>query len=537
MRTILFDQKKIVFFIFFIFLVIGFKSINDYGVSSDEYNSRVKGFTTLKYIGEKISPELTKKFSKDKVFESLHETTHIKYYGVVYEAPAAFLEVIFGIEDKNNQFKLRHYLNFIIFFVSLIFFYKLLNNRFDNWKLSILGVLMIFLSPRIFANSFYNNKDIIFLSFFIFSIYFSFCFIEKDNNKNIILSSLFSALAIDVRIAGIVTPAILTLVYIISKIKNGYNIKSISKQLIKYLFFLGFFTTVFWPYLWSNPIKNFYDAFVQMSSYPHKIYNLFKGEYLLSTNMPIDYLPTWIIYTTPIIYIIFFIIGFIYLLKIFFTDKKFFLNQNQNKDFLIIAILLFIFFSTLLLGATFYNGWRQFYFLYPLIIYISIYAIFKILNKFSKKIIFLVTFIFIISFSNTSYWMIKNHPHQYVYFNFLAGKNFNDKFEMDYWGLSYKENIEFILDYQKTGKINLFNISHYKLYHSLWIFSNEERNRINLVRSPKEADYIITNYYYINPDVTKGFKNAKMKDFPIEGLKVLKEVKVDGVSINTIFKK
>ena len=384
-KTILFDQKKIVFFIFFFFLAIGFKSINDYGVSSDEYNSRVKGFTTLDYIGKKISPELTKKFSKDKVFESLHKTTHIKYYGVVYEAPAAFLEVVLGIEDKNNQFKLRHYLNFIIFFISLIFFYKLLYNRFDNWQLSMLGVLMIFLSPRIFANSFYNNKDIIFLSFFIFSFYYSFQFIEKDINKNIVLSSLFSALAIDIRIAGIITPAILLFIYIISKLKGGYNIKIISKQLIKYLFFLVFFTILFWPYLWSNPIKNFYNAFIQMSNYPHEIYNLYKGEYLLSTNMPIDYLPTWVIYTTPIIYIIFFIIGFIYLLKIFFTDKNFFLNQNQNKDFLICTILLFTFFSVILLGSTFYNGWRQFYFLYQLIIYIFIFSIFKILKKFSKK--------------------------------------------------------------------------------------------------------------------------------------------------------
>ena len=536
MKTILFDQKKIVFFIFFIFLVIGFKCIDDYGVSSDEYNSRVKGFTTLKYVGKKVSPELTKKFSKDKVFESLHKT-HLKYYGVVYEAPAAFLEVILGIEDKNNQFKLRHYLNFIIFFISLIFFYKLLNNRFNNWQLSILGVLMIFLSPRIFANSFYNNKDIIFLSFFILSLYYSFRFIEKDTNKNVILSALFAALAIDVRIPGIVIPAVLSLVYFLFKFKSGYHIKNIFKQLIKYFFFLGLFIIIFWPYLWSNPIKNFYEAFLQMSSYPHEVYNLFKGEYILSTNVPIDYLPTWIIYTTPITYILFFVVGFLYLLKTFFTDKNFLQNKNINKDFFIFTTLLFILFSTIILGATLYNGLRQLYFVYPLIIYISIFAIFKILNKFSKKANFLVTFIFLISFSHTTYWMIKNHPHQYVYFNFLAGKNFSDKFEMDYWGLSYKKNIEFILDYQKAGKINLFNISHYKLHHSLWIFSNEERNRINLVRSPVDADYIITNYYYVNPDPTKGFKNSKMKDFSTKELQIINDIKVDGVSINTLFKK
>ena len=27
------------------------------------------------------------------------------------------------------------------------------------------------------------------------------------------------------------------------------------------------------------------------------------------------------------------------------------------------------------------------------------------------------------------FWILKNHPHQYVYFNFLAGKNLNEKFD------------------------------------------------------------------------------------------------------------
>tara|TARA_Y100000741_G_C17993082_1_gene452868 strand:+ start:55 stop:432 length:378 start_codon:yes stop_codon:yes gene_type:complete len=125
--------------------------------------------------------------------------------------------------------------------------------------------------------------------------------------------------------------------------------------------------------------------------------------------------------------------------------------------------------------------------------------------------------------------MIKNHPHQYVYFNFLAGENFNEKFEMDYWGLSYKKNIEFLLDYQKVGKINLFNLSDIKLYYPLLGFNNNDRNRINVVESPEQADYFMTNYYYINPN--------RVNSFSTEKLKILNEIKVDGISINTLFRK
>ena len=91
-------NTTIIFYFFFIFIVIGLTSIKDYGVSSDEYNSRLKGFITLNYLGEKISPAITAKFKKDKNFTKLHETRKIKYYGVVFETPAAFLETILGLK-------------------------------------------------------------------------------------------------------------------------------------------------------------------------------------------------------------------------------------------------------------------------------------------------------------------------------------------------------------------------------------------------------------------------------------------------------
>ena len=35
--------------------------------------------------------------------------------------------------------------------------------------------------------------------------------------------------------------------------------------------------------------------------------------------------------------------------------------------------------------------------------------------------------------------MIRDHPYQNVYFNLLAGSDKRHRFELDYWGLSYKE--------------------------------------------------------------------------------------------------
>ena len=47
--------------------------------------------------------------------------------------------------------------------------------------------------------------------------------------------------------------------------------------------------------------------------------------------------------------------------------------------------------------------------------------------------------------------MIKHHPFQNVYFNMLAGKEIEKKFEMDYWGLSNKQALDYILKMERLN--------------------------------------------------------------------------------------
>ena len=58
--------NKFTFIFFLFFFLIGIFATKDYGVSSDEYASRIKGFVTLNYLGEKFAPDLNKKYKQDK---------------------------------------------------------------------------------------------------------------------------------------------------------------------------------------------------------------------------------------------------------------------------------------------------------------------------------------------------------------------------------------------------------------------------------------------------------------------------------------
>ena len=89
--------------------------------------------------------------------------------------------------------------------------------------------------------------------------------------------------------------------------------------------------------------------------------------------------------------------------------------------------------------------------------------------------------------------MIKSHPNQNVYFNILAGKKIEKRFEMDYWGLSNKQAFELILKKDKKEPIKIGSAGPISLENSKKILERKSRKRI-LITDNIEADYIIDNY-------------------------------------------
>ena len=204
-------RRYLIFFSFLLILFSGLFSVKDYGVSSDESDQRHSGFVELNYIGEKIAPSILNRYKGDRIYIDLSDEKYQdRFNGHLLNTVSAFFEVIFNIEDRRNVFIFKHHIYFLLFFFSLISFYKICQIRFEKWYISILGVLIIFLSPRIFANSFYDPKDIPFFSMLIFSVHFGLLFFKNRNFKYLIYFSIFNALVISgIRIFGIISPILI----------------------------------------------------------------------------------------------------------------------------------------------------------------------------------------------------------------------------------------------------------------------------------------------------------------------------------------
>ena len=104
-------------------------------------------------------------------------------YGVFFEVIAITIERIFRLNDFREIFYLRHLITNIFFIFGSLFFAKVIFKFTRDLNFSLWGSIILYTTPRIFANSFYKNKDLIFLSFFIIFIYYIFSFFKKENIK------------------------------------------------------------------------------------------------------------------------------------------------------------------------------------------------------------------------------------------------------------------------------------------------------------------------------------------------------------------
>ena len=532
-----FKINLLIFLIFLIYFIIGVNIYKDYGISFDENINRDNGFVSLKYIFEKIG--INADLSKFVVDIPNLSDYKDKAYGVVFDLPLAFFEFFFDIDNTRDAFLFRHLINFILFFISTVVFFILCNLIFQDKVLSLIGSLTLILSPRIFAESFYNPKDIIFMSLFIIATLFSVKFLRDKNNSSMLFAVFFSSLAVGVRIVGIYLPLI-TLFFFLFNTDNTNNKFKIFSS-IKYLFlFLGFLVFL-WPFLWEDTFLNLLVAFNEFKNYPWKGEILYFGKFINAEFTPWHYFFVWFLLTTPIIFSVIIILGVIYTFFIFFRNLfqiEVIKNNNLWREnyemfgifFLMVTITPIL--SVILFNSTLYSGWRQLYFLYPPLIILGLFFL-----NFLKKINIKYFKIFILIFSIQSlfsiYNIIKMHPHQHVYFNGLANSFIKGKFALDYWGVSNFQTLNHLLKNTNNDEfpIKISSSSFTDLNKTKLIMEAADANKINFIEDRHyESDFIFTNYYYF----TRPIYNKKRYTIP-DYFKSYYKFEINGNIVNELF--
>ncbi len=544
------DKKNYILILFFsIYIIFGLFIYRDFGIGIEEHFQRLNGFHWLNYFLSFSDFDLFKEAVNLKYNDILKNNPNLpnivffNFYGIVFDVPAAFIETIFKLDNSKLYFEIRHIFNFLIFLISSFFFYKILLKRF-NFVIAFSGLLIYSLSPRIFGDSFYNNKDVLFLSLLTISISFLFDFFDKANNKNLIFFCIFSALATSTRIMGIYLPILFIFFIFLEFLTNKKSILDFISLSLKITFFYIISLYLHYPYIWQLNILEISDWFNKFF-YSMNLKLLFLGHYYYMDYLPRSYLPIWIFISTPLILSILFIIGAFLLLKRFFyrliniSDRKtvgsdLWISNREKKDIFILFSFFSFFFYAIFFNVAMLSGWRHFYFLHIFFTYILMFGLFNLIIYFKKRTSMRIIYCFltlpvILLVSEN----VKFHPYQSLYFNNLLSKEYIKKFQVDAPSLSRVDALKSILiDSHNKKEVFVANSSWTPFVNGKDLLDPELKKKLVFIGQDfSRADYIYDNFIYKSDE-----KYNKSHMIPSD-FTIFKKLEIKDVHIYSIYKK
>ncbi len=127
-RNIFFKLDFYVYIFFISYFILGISIYSDYGISFDENINRTNGFVSLNYVINFLNLN----FDISPFYKSVPLISEYidREYGIVFDLPAAAIEVMLGIKNTKDIYLLRHLMTFLVFFLSTICFYILCLNIF-----------------------------------------------------------------------------------------------------------------------------------------------------------------------------------------------------------------------------------------------------------------------------------------------------------------------------------------------------------------------------------------------------------------------
>jgi hypothetical protein len=505
---------------FALLILLGLFLHRDYGIPWDESISHNNGVVSLSYV-LRGDPSLW--------------TYSDRYYGVLFEIPFAFLQEFSNLSMQELLF-VRHLCTFLFFLCGVYAFYCLCLKRWKSRPFALLGASLLVLSPRMFADAFYNSKDIPALVLFTVSIYTLALFLEKPNAGRAIAHALPSAALIAIRLPGIFIPAItvgvMGLLLVVRKSARNQWPKTVALLLL-YGSVMVSLTVLFWPFLWRSPVEHFLQAVSDMGRYTTRanLPVLYLGEFLRAFELPWHYLPVWISISTPPVLLLLFLAG---VCSVSWRFLRSFLHacRTQLLDGIVLVWFVAPVAAVIALDSIIYDGWRHLFFVYPALVYIALLGL-NVLLRFSAKLQrnerrelrMALLVLLCIHFFSVTWFMIKSHPYQNVYFNFFVGnmENARRNFDLDYWGLSFREGLEYIARTDSAATIPIAFLSGSP--DTIFILPPDQERRFSVpmregISPPK---YILNNYRFQRYD-----------DLPHDS--AIHTVQVYGASILSVFK-
>ena len=430
----------------------------DYGIIWDEWIQSQYGKLVLRFILSGGAARDCLTFGKTMyLYGGLFDTITATVYGFL----AGNLQAVAAsnyLQDLvlPSYFDTRHVINALFGFTAVLFA-GLLGKELRNWRTGFLSLLFVLLSPRFFGNSMNNPKDIPFAMGYVMSLYAMVRYFKswpRPRPASMLFLVVSIATAINIKAGGIMLLCYLFLFAGGIFLTEILQRKPFESSVRFFSFLLGISVAaylgglLFWPYGLLDPLHHPLKALAEHSSFiGARGTLLFEGRLIFNDQIPWYYLPKWIFISVPL---------YIHLgLLLFLVFIRRILKLPESRYFLMVVFaLIFPPLYAITKHSIIYDSWRHFLFIFPPMAVITALAWDSFFTYFQRRSMKIAGILLLaLTLLEPVNWMVRFHPHEYVYFNPLVGglRGAYGRYETDYWGNSLRMGSEWLARYYKRA--------------------------------------------------------------------------------------
>lgn len=420
--------------------------------------------------------------------------------------PVAFL--LEQLRDQPDRLMvLWHGYTWLWFMAGVWALYALCRETGLTRPVSCMGTLLLYLCPRFFAEGHYNNKDMVLLSLVLLILWLGVRFLRRPTLLRGVLLSLAGAMAANTKLIGLCVWGMMGLaaVILISRRKQwslsmaGVAAGTIASFLVFYVLLT--------PALWADA-GSFLEYVLNSTSSFSRWHGevLFRGCLFAHYRNPLPwyYIPWMMVLTLPVYVLPLAAVGQLAFLRRAIRQKG---EALSSPETLTLAAATLVWLAPMsyqmLTGATVYNGWRHFYFVFAGIGLMGAHGIgflMKWLRRHTSE--YGMHRLFAAGMCLFYLWMsigiVQNHPYQYAYYNRIERAGAEERLELDYWNVHTRELLERLLQHRPEEGLEIsarndnslagLNISRSSL-------SLDQQERLTVTENP-DAPYLYANTTY-----------------------------------------
>jgi hypothetical protein len=370
--------------------------------------------------------------------------------------PGLFDTICAALEDKIplNRWALGHVINAIFGWIGIVYCGRLAGRLFGGWA-GVLALVLLALSPRYFAHSMNNPKDLPFAALTVVALYYMstvstrWPYLSFPTGVKITIAL---ALALGVRVGALLYLGYFGLLIcglvVAERITSPRRLADTAARLAAITVAVLLLGTIFWPWAGAAPLTRPFEALLGVSQYPWRGDVLYRGFEHLSTELPWHYAPWFFVITTsPVV-----LAGAVF--SLVFVGNR----SDRRRRAALWAIAAFPIVASVARGSTLYDGVRHLLFIYPVIVVLAaagwtgIHA--RARTRPQRR---LIVGALALGIGGALFAMVRSHPNQVVYFNGLVGgpKGAFKRYDMDYWGNCMLQAVKWGADLGRSSGVKV----------------------------------------------------------------------------------